>query len=72
MTNETRPQTVERRAQELVAALIEMEEGYRERCNYCGGHMETCERLSAPSGCRAQNARALTAAGAEMGKEGKL
>lgn len=48
--------------QAVSAALREMEEGYRERCNYCGGDRAICDRLTAPSGCRAQNARAIAEA----------
>ena len=42
---------------ELRTSLFNMECGYRERCNYCGGDVRICD--SAPKGgCRAPRARA--------------
>ena len=58
------------RATRAEEALREMEEGYRERCNYCGGNVGICSRLSAPSGCRAQKARALLPASASTDSKG--
>jgi len=45
---------VERDAGSLLGHLREMEEGYRERCNYCGGDLDLCGALPA---CRAKSAR---------------
>lgn len=44
---------------ELLAALEEMEEGYRERCEYCAGSIRSCD--GAPGDCRAKLARAVLA-----------
>ena len=49
----------ELRAKPLIDSLKEMEEGYRERCHYCGGSLATCDGLT--NGCRAQAARAALA-----------
>ena len=43
-----------------IAALTEMEEGFRTRCNFCGGDLGRCEKSKEICGaCRAPNARAL-------------
>lgn len=51
----------------LADALREIEESYRERCNFCLGMLAACEQqyIARDGGCRAGNAReALRKAGA--------
>ena len=48
------------RCVELQSALIEMEDGYRSRCNFCNGDIEACRSIeNLPGACLAPAARAL-------------
>src|SRR3990167_2390443 len=47
-------------APDLLDALKEMEQGYRERCNYCCGETKICQNVPV-GGCRAPYARATIA-----------